>query len=199
MSVSRETSVRREHDAQVLRSFLRHRKAVVALFAVAAVACALCIPAVKVNYSMTDYLPADAPSIQALETWSSRSTGASRTRVCSPRASTRPRPSSFPATWPRRRRGRGDVAGQRGGHEEAARRAGRGRDGVVGDRRRVSVPAGHRRGERGDGHRGGARGRPGYGRVAGVAVGRCREHRQRAKSTRWRSPTSWCWRYSSSS
>ena len=36
-------------------AFLRHRKAVVALFAVAAVACALCIPAVKVNYSMTDY------------------------------------------------------------------------------------------------------------------------------------------------
>lgn len=48
-------------------AFLRHRKAVVALFAVAAVACALCIPAVKVNYSMTDYLPADAPSIQALD------------------------------------------------------------------------------------------------------------------------------------
>ncbi|MFR3091603.1 MAG: hypothetical protein ACLTMP_07715 [Eggerthella lenta] len=38
-------------------AFLRHRKAVFALFAVAAVACA-CIPAVKVNYSMTDYLPA---------------------------------------------------------------------------------------------------------------------------------------------
>lgn len=81
-------------------AFLRHRKAVVALFAVAAVACALCIPAVKVNYSMTDYLPADAPSIQALDDMEQSFDGASRTRVCSPRASTRPRPSSFPATWP---------------------------------------------------------------------------------------------------
>lgn len=48
-------------------AFLRHRKLVAIMFALAAVACALCIPSVKVNYSMTDYLPADAPSVQALD------------------------------------------------------------------------------------------------------------------------------------
>lgn len=48
-------------------AFLRHRKMVAIVFALAAVACLLCIPSVKVNYSMTDYLPADAPSVQALD------------------------------------------------------------------------------------------------------------------------------------
>lgn len=48
-------------------AFLRHRKMVAIVFALAAVACVLCIPSVKVNYSMTDYLPADAPSVQALD------------------------------------------------------------------------------------------------------------------------------------
>ena len=47
-------------------AFLRHRKAVVAVFALLAIACALCIPQVKVNYSMTDYLPEDAESVIAL-------------------------------------------------------------------------------------------------------------------------------------
>ncbi len=48
-------------------ALVRHRKAVAALFAIAVVACALCIPQVKVNYSMADYLPEDAPSVQALD------------------------------------------------------------------------------------------------------------------------------------
>ena len=48
-------------------AFLRHRKMVAIVFALAAVACALCIPSVKVNYSMIDYLPVDAPSVQALD------------------------------------------------------------------------------------------------------------------------------------
>lgn len=47
-------------------AFLRRRKAVVAVFALLAIACALCIPQVKVNYSMTDYLPEDAESVIAL-------------------------------------------------------------------------------------------------------------------------------------
>lgn len=50
-----------------LESFLRHRKLVIAIFAVVVVICALCIPSVKVNYSMTDYLPEDAASVQALD------------------------------------------------------------------------------------------------------------------------------------
>ncbi len=36
------------------------------MFAIAVAACALCIPQVKVNYSMTDYLPEDAASVQSL-------------------------------------------------------------------------------------------------------------------------------------
>ncbi len=50
------------------RAFLRHRRLVIALFAVATVLGALAIPSVKVNYSMTDYLPADSPSTKALDT-----------------------------------------------------------------------------------------------------------------------------------
>ncbi len=48
------------------RAFLRHRKLVAAVFAIAVAVCALCIPQVKVNYSMTDYLPEDAASVQSL-------------------------------------------------------------------------------------------------------------------------------------
>ncbi len=48
------------------RAFLRRRKLVAAVFAIAVAACALCIPQVKVNYSMTDYLPEDAASVQSL-------------------------------------------------------------------------------------------------------------------------------------
>lgn len=47
-------------------AFLRHRKVVVGVFALLALACALCIPQVKVNYSMVDYLPEDAESVIAL-------------------------------------------------------------------------------------------------------------------------------------
>ncbi len=47
-------------------AIVSHRKAVVVLFTLIVVACALCIPQVKVNYSMSDYLPEDAPSVQAL-------------------------------------------------------------------------------------------------------------------------------------
>lgn len=50
------------------RAFLRHRRLVIALFAIATVLGALAIPSVKVNYSMTDYLPADSPSTEALDT-----------------------------------------------------------------------------------------------------------------------------------
>lgn len=49
------------------RAFLRHRKLVACAFLLAAIACALCIPQVKVNYSMTDYLPKSVPSMQALD------------------------------------------------------------------------------------------------------------------------------------
>ncbi len=48
-------------------AFLRHRKAVSIGFVLVALACAVCIPQVKVNYSMTDYLPKDADSVVALD------------------------------------------------------------------------------------------------------------------------------------
>ena len=51
---------------QFCKAYLRHRKLVATVFAVVVLACAVCIPQVKVNYSMTDYLPADSPSVQAL-------------------------------------------------------------------------------------------------------------------------------------
>lgn len=50
------------------RAFLRHRHAVTALFAVLTAVCLMCIPLVKVNYSMTDYLPEDSASTVALNT-----------------------------------------------------------------------------------------------------------------------------------
>lgn len=49
------------------RSFLKHRKAVALVFFALAIVCAACIPSVKVNYSMADYLPADAESVIALD------------------------------------------------------------------------------------------------------------------------------------
>lgn len=49
------------------RRFLAHRKAVALAFFALALVCAACIPAVKVNYSMTDYLPADSESVVALD------------------------------------------------------------------------------------------------------------------------------------
>lgn len=182
MSVSRETSVRREHDAQVLRSVPAPPQGGGCAVRGGGSGVRAVHPGGE-GELQHDRLPAGRRAVDT----GARRHGAVVRRGHPERASVRRghRPghgrAAFPRPGRRRRRGRGDVAGQRGGHEEAARRAGRGRDGVVGDRRRVSVPAGHRRGERGDGHRGGARGRPGYGRVAGVAVGRCREHRQRAK------------------
>ncbi|KFI40300.1 putative membrane protein [Bifidobacterium actinocoloniiforme DSM 22766] len=49
------------------KRFLRHRKAVAAVFALFTALCALCYPLVKVNYSMVDYLPSQAPSVVALK------------------------------------------------------------------------------------------------------------------------------------
>lgn len=66
-------------DSRVLamcRSFLRHRRSVAVLFAVVALLCASCIPQVKVNYSMTDYLPEDAASVVALDDMESAFDGA---------------------------------------------------------------------------------------------------------------------------
>lgn len=59
-----------DNDGRVLglcRSFLRHRRLVIVLFVVVAAICAACTPFVKVNYSFTDYLPADSPSTVALD------------------------------------------------------------------------------------------------------------------------------------
>ena len=50
------------------RAFLRHRHLTIILFAIATVLAALAIPQVKINYSMTDYLPADSPSTRAINT-----------------------------------------------------------------------------------------------------------------------------------
>lgn len=66
-------------DSRVLRmcrAFLAHRKAVVLLFFALALVCAACIPQVKVNYAMTDYLPDDAASVQALDDMESAFDGA---------------------------------------------------------------------------------------------------------------------------
>lgn len=49
------------------RGVLRHRKAVVVLFAVAAVVCALLKPLVNVDYDMNDYLPEGVASSEALD------------------------------------------------------------------------------------------------------------------------------------
>ena len=48
------------------RAFLRHRKAVVVCFVLAALVCAACTPLVKVNFSLTDYLPEESDSVVAL-------------------------------------------------------------------------------------------------------------------------------------
>lgn len=49
-----------------IHGIIAHRKAVVAAFAVVAVACAVMIPFVKVNYDMVDYLPDEAQSTKAV-------------------------------------------------------------------------------------------------------------------------------------
>ena len=49
-------------------AFLRHRVPVMIAFAVATVIAALCIPQVKINYSMTDYLPKESASTRAIDT-----------------------------------------------------------------------------------------------------------------------------------
>lgn len=48
-------------------AFLRHRKIVVAVFVLGVVLSLIALPQVKVNYSLVDYLPQDAPSMQALD------------------------------------------------------------------------------------------------------------------------------------
>ena len=49
------------------RAVVRHRKAIIALFCLATVFCALLTQLVKVNYNTTDYLPKDSPSTIALD------------------------------------------------------------------------------------------------------------------------------------
>lgn len=51
---------------------IAHRKAVVAVFLVVALACAACIPFVRVNYDMADYLPPSAQSTTAVEIMSTQ-------------------------------------------------------------------------------------------------------------------------------
>lgn len=48
-------------------SFLIHRKLVIAVFAAAVAVCAVLLPQVKVNYSMTDFLPSETASIISLK------------------------------------------------------------------------------------------------------------------------------------
>lgn len=49
------------------RKFLSHNKLVVVLFIVLAILCGTMIPRVSVNYSLSDYLPEDEPSTQAID------------------------------------------------------------------------------------------------------------------------------------
>lgn len=53
---------------RLFRQVVRHRRLVIAIFAVCAVICALCGKFVGVDYNMNDYLPADSPSTVALDT-----------------------------------------------------------------------------------------------------------------------------------
>lgn len=55
---------------------VRHRRPIIALFAICAVICALCSQLVGVNYNMNDYLPADSPSTVALDTMEEQFDGA---------------------------------------------------------------------------------------------------------------------------
>lgn len=49
------------------KRFLIHRKLVIAVFAAAVAVCAVLLPQVKVNYSMTDFLPSETASIISLK------------------------------------------------------------------------------------------------------------------------------------
>lgn len=53
-----------------------HRRAIIAVFAVCAVVCAVCSRLVGVNYNMNDYLPADSPSTTALDVMEDQFSGA---------------------------------------------------------------------------------------------------------------------------
>lgn len=57
------------------RAVLRHRKAVVALFAAATVVCALLKPLVSVDYDMNDYLPGEVASSEALDVMAEQFSG----------------------------------------------------------------------------------------------------------------------------
>lgn len=64
----RPAAARREERMLALcRAFLAKRRLVAAAFLAAAALLVCCIPLVKVNYSLTDYLPADAASVQSLD------------------------------------------------------------------------------------------------------------------------------------
>lgn len=61
---------RDSEDTGVLRvceAFLHHRRLVVALFLIATIVGICCIPQVKVDYNIMDYLPAESPSTQTLD------------------------------------------------------------------------------------------------------------------------------------
>lgn len=51
----------------LINGIIAHRRAVVAVFALVAVVCAACVPFVRVNYDMADYLPPSAQSTTAVE------------------------------------------------------------------------------------------------------------------------------------
>lgn len=52
---------------RLIHAILSHRKAVVAAFLVTALACTACIPFVKTNYDLADYLPPSAQSTTAVQ------------------------------------------------------------------------------------------------------------------------------------
>lgn len=53
---------------KLFRATLDHPKGVLAAALLLCVACALCIPLVKINYQFSDYLPEDSPSTGSLQT-----------------------------------------------------------------------------------------------------------------------------------
>ena len=52
---------------KLAHAVLFHKKTVSTVFIIVAAACLLMMQLVKINYSMSDYLPADAPSTEALK------------------------------------------------------------------------------------------------------------------------------------
>lgn len=68
MAPERDSALpQRDRILNACMGFLAHRKLVIAVFALAVIVCATLLPQVKVNYSMTDFLPSETASVISLK------------------------------------------------------------------------------------------------------------------------------------